>query len=185
MLVLGVDPGTATTGYGLVRERADRLEALDYGVITTSKDLPLAERLLLIYRRLSELIARHSPDTVAVEELFFNKNVRTALSVGHARGVVLLAAAAAGLPVAEYAPPEVKQAVTGYGGAGKPQMQAMVKMVLGLQAPPRPDDVADALAVAICCTHSRRLERLVAGNRFAGTGGVPAGATGSPGEGKA
>lgn len=162
MLVLGVDPGTATTGYGLVRERAGRLEALAYGVITTSKDLPLASRLLEIHRRLGGLLAGHSPDAIAVEELFFRRNVRTALSVGQARGVVLLAAAEAGVPVREYTPPEVKLAVTGNGRADKAQMQAMVKMVLGLNGVPRPDDAADALAVAICCVHSRGLERILA-----------------------
>lgn len=162
MLVLGVDPGTATTGYGLVRERAGRLEALDYGVVTTSKDLPLARRLLIIHHELAGLIQVHQPDAVAVEELFFNRNVRTALAVGQARGVVLLTAASAGVPVAEYTPPEVKQAVTGYGAAPKAQMQAMVKLVLGLAEAPHPDDAADALAVAICCTHSQGLERLTA-----------------------
>lgn len=162
MFVLGVDPGTATTGWGLVRERAGRLEALEYGVITTPKELPLARRLLIIYEELGRLITRHRPDAVAVEQLFFNRNIRTALAVGHARGVVLLAAAAAGLPVAEYTPPQVKQAVAGYGGADKHQMQAMVRLVLGLAEPPHPDDAADALAVAICCVHSQGLERLVA-----------------------
>ncbi len=160
MLVLGVDPGTATTGYGLVRERSGRLEALDYGVITTSKDLPLPSRLLVINRELGGLIRVHAPEAVAVEELFFNRNVRTALSVGQARGVVLLTAAVAGIRVAEYKPPEVKLAVTGYGGADKAQVQAMVKMLLGLPEVPHPDDAADALAVAICCLNSRGLERL-------------------------
>lgn len=162
MLVLGVDPGTATTGYGLVRERAGRLEALDYGAVTTSKDLPLPSRLLVIHKELTGLIRVHAPDAIAVEELFFNRNVRTALAVGQARGVVLFTAAAAGVPVAEYTPPQVKQAVTGYGGADKAQVQAMVKLVLGLREVPRPDDAADALAVAICCVHSHGLERLTA-----------------------
>lgn len=184
MLVLGVDPGTATTGYGLVRERASRLEALDWGIITTAKDSPLAARLLLIYGGLGDLIRAHRPEAVAVEELFFNRNVRSALAVGQARGVALLAAAAAGLPVLEYTPPQVKQAVTGYGGADKAQMQAMVKMILGLGETPRPDDAADALAVAICCIHSRGLERLVAndGKAYARAGSPPAGSppAGSP-----
>jgi crossover junction endodeoxyribonuclease RuvC len=167
VLVLGVDPGTATTGYGFVRERAGRLETLGYGVITTPKEAPLAARLLTIHQELLRLISEHDPDAVAVEELFFNRNVRTALSVGQARGVILLAAAVAGKPVSEYTPPEVKQAVAGYGRADKAQIQAMVRMLLGLREAPRPDDAADALAVAICCVHSRRLERLLAG---AGTG---------------
>lgn len=168
MLVLGVDPGTATTGYGLVEERAGHLVALDYGVIRTSNDLLPADRLLGIYEELSRLIRAHSPEAVAVEELFFNRNVQTALAVGQARGVVLLAAASAGLPVAEYTPPQVKQAVAGYGGADKHQMQAMVKLVLGLPEPPRPDDAADALAVAICCVHSRGLELRLAAYGEAG-----------------
>jgi crossover junction endodeoxyribonuclease RuvC len=163
VLVLGVDPGTATTGYGVVRESGGRLAAVDYGVITTPKDLPLGERLLAIHGELRRLLAGYGPDAVAVEELFFKRNVRTALSVGHARGVVLLAAAEAGVPVREYTPPQVKQAVTGYGKADKAQMQAMMKTFLGLSAVPRPDDVADALAVAICCVHSRGLERVVTG----------------------
>lgn len=163
MLVLGVDPGTATTGYGLVRERAGRLETLGYGVITTPKEAPLAARLLIIHQELLRLISEHDPDAVAVEELFFNRNVRTALSVGQARGAILLTAAVAGKPVSEYTPPEVKLAVAGYGSADKAQMQAMVRMLLGLREAPRPDDAADALAVAICCVHSRRLERLLAG----------------------
>jgi len=171
VLVLGVDPGTATTGYGLVRQRGGRLEALDYGAIRTPGRQPLSSRLLTIYEELSHLITRHAPDAVAVEELFFSRNVRTALSVGHARGVVLLAAAAAKLPVSEYTPPQVKEAVTGYGRAGKAQVQAMVKSLLALKSVPRPDDAADALAVAVCCLNSRGLERLLAAGRVRGRSG--------------
>jgi len=160
MLVLGVDPGTASTGYGLVRERSGRLEALDFGVVGTPKDIPLPERLLIIHRQLGQLIRVHRPDVLAVEQLFFNRNVRTALAVGQARGVVLLAAAEAGLAVAEYTPPQVKQAVTGYGGADKAQVQGALKLLLGLGTLPHPDDAADALAVAVCCANSRGLERL-------------------------
>lgn len=167
--VLGIDPGTATTGYGVVHVRAGRLEALDYGVIRTPKSLPLPERLLTIHEALGELIRRWRPEALAVEELFFNRNVRSALAVGQARGVVLLTAAGAGVPVSEYTPPQVKDAVTGYGRADKAQIQAMVKSLLGLSEPPRPDDAADALAVAICCLHSGRIERLVeAGRGWAG-----------------
>ncbi|RJQ08718.1 MAG: crossover junction endodeoxyribonuclease RuvC [Bacillota bacterium] len=158
MLVLGVDPGTAATGYGFVYESDGRLRAPAFGVIATPKDSPLSERLLMLHTRLLELIAAHDPDAVAVEQLFFNRNVRTALSVGEARGVILLAAAASGKTVKEYTPPQVKQAVTGYGGADKRQMQEMIRMILGLRERPRPDDVADALAVAVCCVHSRGLE---------------------------
>ncbi|MDH7486531.1 MAG: crossover junction endodeoxyribonuclease RuvC [Anaerolineae bacterium] len=156
MLVLGVDPGTAITGYGLVREDDGELTLAACGVITTSADLPLAERLAIIYRRLSELIAEHRPQAVAVEQLFFSRNVRTALAVGQARGVALLAAAHAGLPVAEYTPLQVKQAVVGYGQADKAQVQEMVRVVLRLDAVPQPDDAADAVAVAVCHLHSAR-----------------------------
>jgi crossover junction endodeoxyribonuclease RuvC len=170
MLVLGVDPGTARTGYGLVAEGSGRLRALDWGVIATEKDTPMPTRLLAIYDRLGQLIRLHRPAALAVEEIFFNRNVRSALAVGQARGVVLLTAAEAGLPVLEYTPPQVKQAVTGYGGAGKAQLQAMVKLILGLGETPRPDDAADALAVAICCIHSRGIERLLDGGGRAEVG---------------
>lgn len=157
MRVLGIDPGTATTGYGLVEERESGLAALTYGVITTPSRTPLPLRLQTIYRKLASLIAEWRPDAAAVEELYFGVNVRTAMSVGQARGVVLLALADAGLDVAEYSPSAVKQALTGYGGADKHQMQEMVRLLLGLPHPPRPDDAADALAVAICHLHSARL----------------------------
>ena len=124
MLVLGIDPGTAITGYGLVEDR-DPLEMVACGVITTPAGSPLPERLLAIHRQLSEVIRSYQPEAVAVEELFFSKNVRTAMSVGHARGVILLAAAQAGLPIYQYKPSEVKQAVAGYGAATKKQMQEM------------------------------------------------------------
>jgi crossover junction endodeoxyribonuclease RuvC len=150
-LALGIDPGTATTGYGLVRELRDGgLEAVDFGVIATPKDLPDAERLDLLYRRLGEIIEQHHPTTCGVEKLFFQKNVSTAIAVGQARGVILLAVAQAGLDVGEYTPNEVKQAVAGYGSADKKQMQEMVRVLLSLPAIPKPDDAADALAIAIC-----------------------------------
>jgi crossover junction endodeoxyribonuclease RuvC len=161
MLVIGIDPGTATTGYGLVREGADGgLQVLDYGVILTPPDLPMPERLLELYRKLTELLLLHRPESSAVEKLFFQRNVRTALSVGQARGVALLALAAAGLPIGEYTPLEVKQAVVGYGGADKNQVQQMVRSLLNLPDIPRPDDAADALAVAICHLHSTRINSL-------------------------
>lgn len=160
-LVLGIDPGTAITGYGLVRQD-DELRLVACGALTTASDLSLPERLLVIHRELSALIAAHQPQAVAVEELFFSKNVRTAMSVGQARGVVLLAAAQAGLPVYSYKPSEVKQAVTGYGGASKAQMQEMVRLLLGLEHALQPDDVADAAAIAICHLHSARLRQLAA-----------------------
>jgi crossover junction endodeoxyribonuclease RuvC len=146
----------------LVCETADgSLRAVDCGVILTPPDLPLAQRLLLLHRRLRELILLHRPQQGAVEKLFFQRNVRTALSVGQARGVALLALAEADLPVAEYTPLEVKQAVAGYGGADKPQVQQMVRALLGLAQVPQPDDAADALAVAICHLHSARMKALV------------------------
>lgn len=161
MLVIGIDPGTATTGYGLVREQEDgSLAVVDYGAIITAPDLSMPERLLELYRRLSEIILLHRPESGAVEKLFFQTNVRTAISVGQGRGVALLALAEAGLDVGEYTPLEVKQAVVGYGGADKNQVQQMVRALLGLPDIPHPDDAADALAVAICHLHSARARAL-------------------------
>ena len=161
MIFLGIDPGTAITGYGFVNEKpAGDLEIVSYGVITTSSKLSLDKRLLKIYIELKELIALHQPSLGAVENLFFQKNVKTALSVGHARGVVLLTLAECNIPVESYTPGEVKQAVTGYGGADKRQVQHMVQALLDLAEIPKPDDAADALAVAICHAHSSRISRL-------------------------
>ena len=157
MLALGIDPGTATTGYGLVREDAQGgLELVDYGVILTPAGQPLEQRLKTLYERLQEILLLHRPQSGAVEKLFFSRNVTTALSVGHARGVALLAMAQAGLQIAEYTPMEVKQAVSGYGGADKHQVQVMVQALLNMTDLPKPDDAADALAVAICHVHSYR-----------------------------
>lgn len=159
MLTIGIDPGTATTGYGLVREEKDgTLTVVDYGAILTSPDQPMPQRLLELYNRLQELLLLHRPQSGAVEKLFFQRNVRTAISVGQGRGVVLLALASAGVPVMEYTPLEVKLAVAGYGGADKSQVQYMVKAILSLEDIPRPDDAADALAIAICHIHSYRLK---------------------------
>jgi len=164
MLVIGVDPGTAITGYGLVRDdEHGKLVAVDFGVITTPSNLPMPERLLQIYQRLRELLSRYHPESGAVEKLFLQRNVRTAISVGQGRGIALLALAEAGIPVAEYTPLEIKQAVTGYGGAEKMQVQQMVKYILELSEIPRPDDAADALAVAICHLHCARTQSLYAG----------------------
>jgi len=160
MLALGIDPGTATTGYGLVQDQDGSLAVVDYGVILTASDLEMPERLLEIFRQLNKIILLHRPESSAVEKLFFQRNVRTALSVGQARGVILLALAEAGLPVYEYTPLEVKQAVVGYGGADKNQVQQMVRALLGLKEVPQPDDAADALAVAICHLHSHRWRSL-------------------------
>jgi crossover junction endodeoxyribonuclease RuvC len=160
MRVLGIDPGTATTGYGVVEEVQGELKSVTFGVIRTPPDQPLPVRLQLIYRAIRELAGQWGPASAAVEELFFSSNVRTAMNVGQARGVALLALADSDLPVAEYTPLAVKQAVTGYGKADKAQMQEMVRLLLGLAEPPRPDDAADALAVAICHLHSARLRAL-------------------------
>jgi len=157
MLAIGIDPGTATTGYGLVRVEPDgNLLAVEYGVITTPKDMPAAERLAMLYDQLGGILREHKPDTAAVEKLFFQKNVTTAVSVGQARGVVMLALAQAGLDVFEYTPNEIKQAVAGYGSAGKRQVQEMVRVLLALEDIPRPDDAADALAVAITHVNTNR-----------------------------
>jgi len=154
IVVLGVDPGIAITGYGVVRQHQDTLESMTYGVITTPAGWPLPRRLQHLYRELSALTEAYHPAEASVEELFFARNARTALSVGHARGVILLALADAGLPTYEYTPLQVKQAVTGYGRASKEQMQEMVRLLLQLEKTPQPDDAADALAMAICHAHS-------------------------------
>ena len=160
-MTLGIDPGTAIMGYGLVASDGRSLQAVDYGALTTSSDLPPEERLRRLHERLCAIIAAHHPDAMAVEELFFNANARTVIAVGQARGVALLAAAQAGLRVHEYTPLQVKDAVAGYGKAGKEQVQLMAATLLALRAVPRPDDAADALAVAICHAHSARLAGLV------------------------
>ncbi len=156
MIVLGIDPGTAATGYGVVERNGAKLRALDYGCLETLPTQELPARLLEIHRAVTELILTHKPVQMGIERLFFNKNVQTAFAVGQARGVVLLAAAEHGLPVFEYGPHEVKLAVTGYGRADKRQVQLMVQAVLGMAVLPRPDDAADALAVAICVAHARQ-----------------------------
>lgn len=157
-IILGIDPGTAITGYGIISAQHGDPQAVEYGVIRTEAGLPLHERLAIIYVALNELLGRYQPHAVAVEELFFSKNARTALSVGHARGVVLLCVAQSGAPLFQYTPPQVKQAVTGYGGADKRQVQEMVRLLLGLTDIPKPDDAADALAIAICHLNSARIQ---------------------------
>jgi crossover junction endodeoxyribonuclease RuvC len=154
VIVLGIDPGTAALGYGIVERSGGALRAVDHGCLTTSPELPLAERLLAIHARVAELIDLHVPSVVAVERVFFSRNAQTAMAVGHARGVVLLAAAEAGVVVAEATPNEVKSAVAGYGAADKEQVSRMVALVLGMAARPKPDDAADALAVAVCIANS-------------------------------
>lgn len=166
MMVIGIDPGTATTGYGLVRENEDgSLELIDYGAILTSPGIAMPERLSSLYERLKEILLLHRPESAAVEKLFFQRNVTTAISVGQARGVALLALAQMKLDVAEYTPLEIKQAVVGFGGARKQQVQQMVRALLGMEKIPRPDDAADALAVAICHLHSAGMRQIYQQNQ--------------------
>lgn len=157
MIIMGIDPGFAITGYGVVKYEGNRFSVIDYGAVTTEATMKMSERLLHLHESLKELINRHKPDAVSIEELFFNKNIKTALNVGHGRGVALLTAAQSGIPVFEYTPLQVKQSVVGYGRAEKAQVQQMVKVLLNLSTVPKPDDVADALAVAICHGHSFKM----------------------------
>lgn len=160
MIILGIDPGYAIIGYGVLDFEGNNFKVIDYGSIETPAGMEFAIRLKRIYDGMEELIKSYKPDAVAVEELFFNKNTKTALKVGHGRGVILLSGAKNGIAVSEYTPLQVKQAVCGYGRADKNQVQQMVKMILGLKEVPKPDDTADALAVAICHGHSYNLNKL-------------------------
>ncbi|QQY78766.1 Holliday junction endonuclease RuvC [Keratinibaculum paraultunense] len=150
MVILGVDPGLAIVGYGVIQVKGNRYKTIDYGCITTEADVLLPERLKIIYDELSSIIDKYNPRDLAMEELFFNKNVKTAINVGQARGVEILAAVNKGIDVYEYTPLQIKQSVVGYGRAEKRQVQEMVKILLNLKEIPKPDDAADALAVAIC-----------------------------------
>ncbi len=164
MRVIGIDPGTATTGFGVVEEEpSGAIKVIAFGVITTQSDCPVENRLQTIFTELSSILAVHQPDTGAVEKLFFQKNVTNAIAVGQARGVVLLALANAGVSISEYTPNEVKQSVSGYGAADKKQVQVMVQTLLNLEHMPKPDDAADALAVAICHLHASGYKRLIQG----------------------
>ena len=158
-LILGLDPGTATTGYGLIREETGgSLTVVEFGTIRTPAGTPDAERLVTLHERMREIINLHRPDGSAVEKLYFQKNVRTAITVSQARGVILVSLAEAGLDIGEYTPNEIKQAVTGYGSADKHQVQEMVKVLLNMDKIPKPDDAADALAIAITHLHTRRID---------------------------
>jgi crossover junction endodeoxyribonuclease RuvC len=160
-LALGIDPGTATTGYGLVRLMQDgELVAVSFGVILTPKESSDSARLVLLFDELNKILKKHKPDTAAVEKLFFARNVTTGITVGQARGVILLALQKAGIPTYEYSPNEVKQAVAGYGHAEKRQMQEMVRTLLQLEKIPKPDDAADALAIAITHLNTARYDSL-------------------------
>ncbi len=160
-LVLGIDPGTATTGYGLVRDRADgSLESVAYGTIHTPAGVAAHQRLSQLFHEINEILLLHRPDSCAVEKLFFQRNISTAIAVAQARGVLMLAISEAGLDMAEYTPNEVKQAVAGYGSAGKKQVQEMVRVLLALPENPKPDDAADALAIAITHLNTQRYGEL-------------------------
>jgi crossover junction endodeoxyribonuclease RuvC len=159
MKILGVDPGLATAGFGLISAERGTFTALKFGVITTPAKVPFTRRLDTLFNDLTELLLSEKPDAIAIEELFFGNNVTTGIAVSHARGVLLLAAVRAGVPAFEYTPNQVKQSVAGYGGADKKQVQAMVARLLALNAVPRPDDAADALALALC--HGRAATSLM------------------------
>ena len=163
MRAFGIDPGTAITGWGVVEERQGELAMVAYGTVVTPAGQAMSDRLKTLHEELQQLLSLHAPDTAAVERLFFQKNVRTALTVGQARGVALLALAEQAVPMAEYTPLEVKLAVAGYGGADKRQVQEMVRTLLGLAEIPQPDDAADALAIAICHLHASQFQRLTEG----------------------
>lgn len=165
MRVLGVDPGTVRMGYGVVEGDGDAMQAVDFGVVTAPASMELADRLARLYDGLTAVLARHRPDAVAIEEPFVARNVRSAMLVGEARALALLAAARQGVPVRQYSPAEVKQAVTGHGASPKDQVQTMVRLLLRLDAVPQPHDAADALAVAICHARRLNLERVLEGGR--------------------
>jgi len=165
MLVLGIDPGTAIVGYGLVRELPDgNLQYLAHGIIQTPSQLNAGDRLAIIYDQLTKIIDLHRPDCGAVEKLFFQKNVTTAMAVSQARGVILMAFSKKALPFEEYTPMEIKQTAAGFGGATKRQVQEMVKLVLGMDEIPQPDDAADALAIAICHIQNWKIRKLLKEN---------------------
>lgn len=157
MRILGIDPGIAIVGFGFIDKQGSKCIPVQYGCIQTEKNTPEEERLLHVYEGIGQLMDKYKPDAVALEKLFFNRNVTTAMSVSQARGVLVLAAIQRGLPIGEYTPMQVKQAIVGYGKAEKKQVQEMTKIFLKLQAVPKPDDVADALAIAICHAHSSTL----------------------------
>ncbi|MBE6083338.1 MULTISPECIES: crossover junction endodeoxyribonuclease RuvC [Tissierellales] len=160
MIIIGIDPGIAIVGYGVVKLTGNKFEVLDYGAITTESKMAFPNRLKIIYNKMTEIIDKYSPTDLAMEELFFNKNVKTAIKVGQARGVEILAAVNKGVEIYEYTPLQIKQAVVGYGRADKNQVQEMVKMLLNLKEIPKPDDVADALAVALCHGNSLKFKEM-------------------------
>lgn len=154
MKILGIDPGYAILGYGIVEMTGNRFKVCDYGAVTTDAGMQMPDRLKILYQSLMDIIAEHEPDVASVEELFFNTNAKTAILVGQARGVAVLACANSGLEINEYTPLQIKQALVGYGRADKKQVQAMTKTILNLKTVPKPDDTADALAAAVCHGHA-------------------------------
>jgi crossover junction endodeoxyribonuclease RuvC len=156
MIILGIDPGTAATGYGAIKKEVNDLKLIEYGCIRTETKFSTAQRLGQLDQQLAKIIRKHKPQKIAVEDIFFFKNLKTAVKVSQARGVILARAARMKIPVTEYTPLQVKQAITSYGRAEKNQVQKMVKVLLSLEEIPKPDDAADALAVAICCAHSTK-----------------------------
>lgn len=165
MIILGIDPGYAIVGIGVIEYKGGKFRYIKHGAITTPAGMPTAERLKIIYNEINLLLDEYKPDAVAIEELFFNSNQKTAIMVAQARGVLLVACANRNIPLFEYTPLQVKQSLTGYGRADKKQIQTMVKMLLGLNAIPKPDDAADALAIAITHTQSSKLSNMLGINK--------------------
>jgi len=165
MRVLGIDPGTLNLGYGVVDEEGGTMTMVACGVLSQPSKVPVERRLSFLYKELVEIVARYKPDEVAIEEPFVAGNARSALAIGRAQAIAILAAANKNLPIFRYLPAQVKQQVTNYGGSDKEQVQEMVRLQLGLAQPPQPSDAADALAVAICHLHQRHIERLLAGSK--------------------
>ncbi len=162
MRILGIDPGYAILGYGIVEMKGNKFQVCGYGAITTEASMEMTDRLKCIYNSLTEIIAEYEPDVASIEELFFNTNTKTAIMVGQARGVAILACANSGMEIDEYTPLQIKQAIVGYGRAEKKQVQNMVKTILNLKEVPKPDDTADALAAAICHGHSANANKRLA-----------------------
>ncbi|MGR6836567.1 crossover junction endodeoxyribonuclease RuvC [Syntrophomonas erecta] len=163
MLVLGIDPGTAITGYGLVEGQGSRERLVDYGTVLTSAGMEMPARLCIIQQELAQVIDKYRPQAMAIEQIYYHKNAKTVITVAQSRGVAIVTSASAGLPVYEYTPLQVKQSVVGYGQADKKQVQLMVQRILRMKEIPRPDDAADALAIALCHLHSYRLNGLKKG----------------------
>lgn len=160
MVIVGIDPGIAIVGYGVIDYTGNSFKLMEYGTIDTPAGTPVAKRLRMIYDSMYDLLLRYKPEAVAVEQLFWGRNVTTGINVAHARGVILLCAEQSGVSVSEYTPLQIKQAVAGYGRADKKQIQNMMKILLNMNTVPKPDDAADAIAVAICCAHSYNFEKL-------------------------